>query len=225
MIKKEKFAIRSEEIQALIEAPPRWIIRYGLLVIFFILSLLFIASLIIKTPVYIDVSGKIDILGDKNYVKANSNGNITKIHYAGDNVKQGDKLFTLNSDLVTSPDDGYTLLKEPIYVGKKIMKSDTIMYVINENSELLIILNIPEIQFKKVKLGQQVLINFDEKIIQSEISSLGNITRNGVYNGVAIMSLKESEFEKGEISALLSLNQVKILVEQSSLFARLFVNS
>ncbi len=71
--------LRSEEVQEVLNNPPRWIIRWGTTVIFIALFLLLIASYIIKYPDFITSNITVTTIVPPEKIEAKTGGRIVKL--------------------------------------------------------------------------------------------------------------------------------------------------
>lgn len=98
VIGKEKYELRSQEVQELLGKVPKWIVRWGTLIVFEVLFLLFILSLILSYPDVIN--SQIILTADvpPAQMKANSDGTIDKILINDqEKVKQDQLLAVIQS--------------------------------------------------------------------------------------------------------------------------------
>ena len=78
-IKEETIELRSEEIDEILGKAPNWIIRRGIMVIFFVLAILFVGSWFYKYPDVISTKVVITTENVPAILAAKSSGSISKI--------------------------------------------------------------------------------------------------------------------------------------------------
>ncbi|MBN3584796.1 HlyD family efflux transporter periplasmic adaptor subunit [Algoriphagus aestuarii] len=94
----ENIHLRSEEVQEIISAPPSWMIRWGITIVFGITCLLIFLTFFIKYPDFIQARVKITTLQPTEKTIARSSGQIEKIWvHNGDMVQAGQPLASIES--------------------------------------------------------------------------------------------------------------------------------
>lgn len=90
--------LRSEEVQEIIATPPAWLIRWGITLVFILISLILLLSFLIKYPDYIQAKVLVTTLEPIERVEARVSGQIEKLFIGnGDQVKSGQPLAGMKS--------------------------------------------------------------------------------------------------------------------------------
>ena len=110
-MKEENIHIRSEEVQEILGTPPRWIIRWGISVIFLVFLILLSGSYFFKYPDFI--SSRVTILSQNPpvHIVARSNGKIDQLFVENNQqVTEGDLLAVIENTADYS--DAYNLISK-----------------------------------------------------------------------------------------------------------------
>lgn len=90
--------LRSEEVQEIISRPPAWLIRWGITIIFIILSLLIGLSFLIRYPDFVEAKVLVTTADPTERISARFNGQIEHLFVKnGDPVKVGQPLAGIKS--------------------------------------------------------------------------------------------------------------------------------
>ncbi len=111
MTKEEDIHIRSEEVQEILGTPPRWIIRWGISIIFLVFLILLTGSYFFKYPDLI--LSRVTILSQNPpaHIVARSNGKIDKLFVENNQqVKEGDLLAVIEN--TADYTDAYNLISK-----------------------------------------------------------------------------------------------------------------
>ena len=94
----DNFHLRSEEVQEIISRPPGWLIRWGITLIFILLSLLIGLSFLIRYPDFVEAKVLITTAEPTERIAARFTGQIDSIFVNnGDQVKSGQLLAGIKS--------------------------------------------------------------------------------------------------------------------------------
>ena len=94
----DKIELRSEEVQEILGTPPKWMIRYGITLIFCIVGGLFIGSYFFKYPDILPATITVTTENLPADIIAKTSGKIDSIHvYDKQKVKQGDVLAVIEN--------------------------------------------------------------------------------------------------------------------------------
>jgi len=110
-MKENNIELRSEEVQEILGTPPRWIVRWGITVILFVLAVLLAGSYFYKYPDII--TSRITILSENPpaQIVARSNGKIDNLFVRNNqNVKNGELLAVIEN--TANHHDAYRLLNK-----------------------------------------------------------------------------------------------------------------
>lgn len=236
----ENIQIRSEEVQEIISRPPAWLIRWGITLIFLILTLLICLSFLIRYPDFIVAKVMVTTKLPTERIAARASGQI-------------DSLFVLNGEKV-GVDQPLAVIKNPANLDEVFLLKSTLsqaefgqendyFFPLDSLSNLRLgELAIPFLEFEKSYLEYRLLSNlrpFDgqiagnkvtlieiEKRIQSQRAqkrlldrrlSLAKIDyeRNKLLHEDAVIS--DKDFESKEIEYLQTeeqANQMAISISQ-----------
>jgi multidrug efflux pump subunit AcrA (membrane-fusion protein) len=90
--------LRSEEVQEIISRPPAWLVRWGITLIFILLSLLIGLSFLIRYPDFVEAKVLITTAEPTERIAARFTGQIDSIFVTnGDQVKSGQLLAGIKS--------------------------------------------------------------------------------------------------------------------------------
>jgi len=107
-----KINLRSEEINEIMGIPPKWLIRWGITIIFIIIAVLFIGSAFFKYPDFVAAPAIITSENPPSVVIAKANGKITDILFAdGSLVEKGDTIAVIENP---------AKLKDVVYLSRVI---------------------------------------------------------------------------------------------------------
>jgi multidrug efflux pump subunit AcrA (membrane-fusion protein) len=157
MVKKnvlEDIELRSESVQEVLSNPPSWILRYGISIIFVIMSCTLIGTWFIKYPDIITAKAVITSVNPPERLESKVNSRIAKIYVSNaQKVKRGDVLAILES--TANYQDVLTLTKA--------------INTINTNYQTLIF---PFNELKNLELGeiQTAYIQFHKAYIENELN-------------------------------------------------------
>jgi len=200
--KVSKIHLRSEEITEILGVPPKWILRWGISMIFIVIAVVFIGSAFFKYPDIVSASTVITTENPPSVVISKANGKITDILFTdGSMVKKGDTLGVIENS---------AKLKDIQYLSKIIRDfnpqgkaSDTL-----QDSKRLDKLNLGDIQngfnsFSKAYFEHRLFLkqNYHEqkvKAIRSEIKQY-----NQYYNRLwsqRSLSIKDLELTQKQLS-------------------------
>jgi len=110
-MKENKIELRSEEVQDILGTPPRWIVRWGITVMIFVLAVLIAGSYFYKYPDII--TSRITILSENPpaHIVARSSGKIDNLFvHNNQTVKSGELLAVI--DNTANHYDAYRLLNK-----------------------------------------------------------------------------------------------------------------
>ena len=94
----DKIELRSEEVQEILGTPPKWMIRYGITLIFCIVGGLFIGSYFFKYPDILPATITVTTENLPADIIAKTSGKIDSLHvYDKQKVKQGDVLAVIEN--------------------------------------------------------------------------------------------------------------------------------
>jgi multidrug efflux pump subunit AcrA (membrane-fusion protein) len=103
-----KEEVKSDEVSEIISAVPRWIVRWGITIIFAVLGGIIIASALIKSPDIVKTTLKVTSLNAPKIILSHQNGKlVTLLVNDGDLVKKDQVLGYLES--IADPKDVLTL--------------------------------------------------------------------------------------------------------------------
>lgn len=108
--KNNDIELHSEPVQDIIGSPPKWMIRYGITLIFLILSILLIGSSLIKYPEILSATIKINAYNLPVHIKARSTGRIDTIFVRDGDMVNIDQTLALIEN--TAKYDDVLYLKE-----------------------------------------------------------------------------------------------------------------
>ena len=92
------FAIRSEEVQDVLSKPPKWITRWGMTMIFFLICILLSVSFVIKYPDVLSGNVTVSTVSPPVKLVSLSNGYLKKFSLkTGDYVNKGDLIAEINT--------------------------------------------------------------------------------------------------------------------------------
>jgi len=98
MNKLEEIELRSEAVQEVLSAPPSWMVRYGITVIFCVLLLILGASWIVKYPEFIPAQVQITTQFPPEKLEARTNGKLENIFVQNQqNVQKGQVLANIET--------------------------------------------------------------------------------------------------------------------------------
>jgi multidrug resistance efflux pump len=96
--KPKNINLRSEEITEILGIPPKWILRWGITIIFLVISTIFIGSAFFKYPDFVVAPAIITSENPPSVAIAKASGKITDILYAdGSLVEKGDTIAVIEN--------------------------------------------------------------------------------------------------------------------------------
>ncbi|MDD4108312.1 MAG: hypothetical protein PHH93_06305, partial [Prolixibacteraceae bacterium] len=110
-MKENNIELRSEEVQEILGAPPRWIIRWGITIILFVLLILIVGSYFYKYPDII--KSRITILSENPPVQivARANGKIDSLFIDNNRLVESGELLAVIENTANHV-DAYSLLRK-----------------------------------------------------------------------------------------------------------------
>jgi multidrug efflux pump subunit AcrA (membrane-fusion protein) len=94
----EDIELRSESVQEVLSNPPSWILRYGISIIFMIMTFTLIGSWFVKYPDIISAKAVVTSVNPPERLESKVNSRIAKIYVTNSKkVKKGDVLAILES--------------------------------------------------------------------------------------------------------------------------------
>lgn len=104
--------LRSEEVQEIIATPPAWLIRWGITIVFILISLILLLSFLVKYPDYIQAKVLVTTMEPIERVEARVSGQIEKLFIGNrEQIKSGQPLAGMKS---TAKLDDILFLKETL---------------------------------------------------------------------------------------------------------------
>jgi multidrug resistance efflux pump len=198
----KKVNLRSEEIAEILGVPPKWILRWGISMIFIVIAIVFIGSAFFKYPDIISAPAVITTEKPPSVVISKASGKITDILFPdGSKIKKGDTIAVIENP---------AKLHDVVFLSRRIQGfnpqgkiSDTLL-----DSKRLDKLNLGDIQtvfnsFSKAYFEYRLLLkqNYHEqkvKAIESEIKHY-----NQYYNRLCSqrnLTLKDLELTQKQLS-------------------------
>ena len=96
--KLSKVNLRSEEFNEIMGVPPRWIVRWGITIIFIVLTVIFIGSAFFRYPDIITAPAVITSENPPSVIISKANGKLTDILFTeGSMVKKGDTIAVIEN--------------------------------------------------------------------------------------------------------------------------------
>ncbi len=93
-----KIQLRSDEINEILGVPPKWIIRWGITVIFIVISIVFIGSAFFRYPDIVLASATITSENPPAVIISKANGKITDLLFTdGSIIKKGDTIAVIEN--------------------------------------------------------------------------------------------------------------------------------
>lgn len=97
-ISSDNLHLRSEEVQEIIATPPVWLIRWGITLVFLLISLILMFSFLIRYPDYVQAKVLVTTLEPIEQVEARVSGQIERLFIGNrDKVKSGQLLAGMKS--------------------------------------------------------------------------------------------------------------------------------
>ncbi len=94
----KKINLRSEEIAEILGVPPKWIVQWGITIIFLVIAIVFIGSAFFKYPDIIVAPAIITSENPPSVIISKANGKITDIFFTdGSLVKKGDTIAVIEN--------------------------------------------------------------------------------------------------------------------------------
>ena len=147
--------LRSEEVQEIISRPPAWLVRWGITLIFILLSLLIGLSFLIRYPDFVEAKVLITTAEPTERIAARFTGQIDSIFVTnGDQVKSGQLLAGIKS--TARLEDVFflktTLEKEPFE------KENDYLFPVDSLSELVLgEVGLPFLEFERNYLAYRLI--------------------------------------------------------------------
>lgn len=96
--KLSKVNLRSEEFNEIMGVPPRWIVRWGITIIFVVIAVIFIGSAFFRYPDIINAPAVITSENPPSVIISKANGKLTDILFSkGSIVRKGDTIAVLEN--------------------------------------------------------------------------------------------------------------------------------
>lgn len=204
--------VRSEEVQEIITAVPKWIVRWGISLVFLVLASIVLASSLINYPDIVKTSLRVNSLNSPKTILAHQSGKLTALLVTdGANVKENEILAFLESS--ANPRDILVLAKLLNEMQQQLLNGKT-------NYNLPANLNLGEIQgayqnfFQEFMQYQATLKNGyylnrkaflqkdlqDIKVLKAQIQKQQEIQKSEYANTVEEYKAYQKLYEKKVIS-------------------------
>jgi multidrug efflux pump subunit AcrA (membrane-fusion protein) len=96
--KLSKINLRSEEFNEIMGVPPRWIVRWGITIIFIVIAVIFAGSAFFRYPDIINAPAVITSENPPSVIISKANGKLTDILFTeGSSVKRGDTIAVIEN--------------------------------------------------------------------------------------------------------------------------------
>ncbi|MDD5569533.1 MAG: HlyD family efflux transporter periplasmic adaptor subunit [Bacteroidales bacterium] len=167
-----KIEIRSEEVQEILGRPPRWVIRWGITVIFIVIAVIFIGSYFFKYP---DVINSTIIVNTENLpanVVAKTNGKIVALFIKDKQKVKKDNILAIIENPANFDDVVRLKIKLDSVNIKSILLKDSMKTIQFNESYILGDLQTSYIGFLKGLKDYQIFIESDFQ--HKKINSLKN---------------------------------------------------
>ncbi|MBQ4421163.1 MAG: hypothetical protein II878_06410 [Bacteroidales bacterium] len=155
----DKIELRSAPVQEILSKPPKWIIRYGISIIFFVIAVVFAGSYFIKYPEII--KGRIDFI-DRHKAK------ITIPVANSGKIQAGQ---TINIKLDNYPYMEYGMIKLKIDTLKLVKQKNGYCFILNMPDKLTTTYKTTLPYIPKMQ-GSAEIITKDQRLINKFIKKL-----------------------------------------------------
>lgn len=236
----EKLKLVSEEVTTVMGATPRWIVRWGNLLILICTLLLLALAWLIRYPDM--VQGRVKFNGNNiAVIKPQQEGVVKSLVKDGQPVKKGDMLFTLQTDAVdsltapvtyTAPANGRVKLLNSLTGNKPyVARNEAVLAVVPDNEKHLkkVVVTISFSDLTKVQLGQKALINLDNYPVQEYGSLTGVVeaispvpVKDYCEVTVRLNSLSTSFNKKPDVSLSSYTGTARIVTKERRILQRIF---
>ncbi|MBQ6755197.1 MAG: hypothetical protein IJR03_08385 [Bacteroidales bacterium] len=155
----DKIELRSAPVQEILSRPPKWIIRYGISIIFVVIATIFVGSYFIKYPEII--KGKIEFI----------NKHQAKITVPISNSGKIENGQTINIKLDNYPYMEYGMIK--VKIDKlKLIKNKNVYYFLLDMPEKLTTTYKTSLPYIPQMQGSAEIITKDQRLINKFIKKL-----------------------------------------------------
>lgn len=238
----ERIKLVSEEVTTVMGATPRWIVRYGNVIILVCALLILAMAWFIQYPD--TVQGKVSFKESKSMavIKPQQDGSIKNFLVKdGQPVKKGDPLFTFTiqagdsagkeTPFIATTDGKIRLLNSLTGDHPYIVKNEAVLAIIPDYEKDLkkVTVNIPYGALGKVDLGQRVLINMDNYPVQEygmltgTVEAISPIPVNGLCEvTVRLNGLSTTYDKKIDITLASYSGNARIITKNRSILQRVF---
>ena len=158
--------MRCEEIQEIMSRTPNWMLRWGILVIFLIVSTLLIGSYFIRLPQTLPITVYVRTNNQSDSVLARSNGRIASVKLSNSAVAvKGDTVLSYSNDTcmsyIMSPLSGKLSYPSDRCVGDNIKAGEVLFYIDTDKKKCQILSCygfLPESEAKQLRPNMPISI-------------------------------------------------------------------
>jgi multidrug resistance efflux pump len=201
--KEKDVLLRSREIDEIIGKPPHWLIRWGIGIFFFVLTLVLVLSAFVRYPETITTPFKLALTKPAEPLVSQADGKLLKLFVKeGSHVHKNDTLFfeKTNSDynavqqyISTAPVEGTVNFISPLQENQTVTKNQLLFYIIPTGTSSQATIYVHETEAAKLKPGQKIILKltgypFQEYgSVQAVIDYISDASVDSLYYVKAIL--------------------------------------
>lgn len=222
---KKDLSIRSEVITAVIEKPPRTIIRYGMLVLLFILSsfVFFLSVFRTDNSINLEVVDQ-EVIAPK--LRMQNDGVIKEVIVQDhEHVNANQALVKIDSAQLIAPDTGQIAYTSLLFPRKRVKTDSLIGYLVADDSHLLLLVQTKdEEDWTK---GESIHLSASHnRGFQAEVLAVKQLTNKKQTEIALRIDLNQFEEEAAmNLQELIHVEVLSIKEKPQSLLANIFPNA
>jgi len=192
--------LHSGELQDIIGKPPMWLYRWGICLILSVILIGLCISVFITYPETVETKIKMHIISSTSTIYNNDSARLTTLYIqSGVMVKRGQHLADIRTAngiaTITAPQNGKITYAGIVHESELLAPRQPIFYITGSIDGLYGEMLIPQNSFKKIKPGQNVLVNLKDYSDSQEMltGTISYVTIDPVKENI---SLAEVDFNK-----------------------------
>lgn len=226
----------SEEIHEIITKVPKWIVRWGITLLFIILFIAISISVIVRYPDTIKVGLKLEAVNTAKPVNTTEAGFISKVFIKKNQiVRKGQPLAEIQSEttpekstVLVAPYGGRVAFVGIAQKGYFLKANQEVFRIIPENELFFGTIKVSQNQINKIKEGQSVLVKLDNYpveeygVIKGKISYVADEPSNDGFFAIQVAFKKSDDLKNPIRLKAWMIGSAEIITKDVSLSRRFY---